>query len=224
MFNNTANEYNWPPWQVSGSYYEVCNCEAPCSCRRKDGKPGTGSQFATCDFALSWLIRDGHFGDHDLRNFRVALAGRWDNAEQGRPGGPAHPWHVILYVDDRATPEQQSALANIFLGRAGGTPLENYAKAIDEVYSVQSARIELDHTRGREWLRIGEAVQASTAREFRTAEAITCGIPGHDKPGQELVAALMHVDDGPLCWTFTGRCGFSTDFDFRATADASSSN
>ena len=61
------------------------------------------------------MIQDGHFGAVDLRGLRVALAGRYDNREPGKP------WRVILYVDDQARPEQFTVLTNIFLGRAGGT-------------------------------------------------------------------------------------------------------
>jgi len=205
-------------WQVRGSYYEVCNCEAPCPCRRQGGRPGTGAQFETCDFALSWMIHQGYFGLVDLQGLRVALAGRFDNNEPAKHGGARHPWHVILYVDERATPEQHSALADIFLGRAGGTPFENYAKAIGEVYAIKPARIELDHTPGKERLRVGESIWAATARAFPTAEPMTCGIPGHDRPGMELVATLMRVEDAPFHWAVSGRCGFSTDFEFRSAA------
>lgn len=206
-----------PAWQVRGSYYEVCNCDAPCPCRRQGGRPGTGSQFETCDFALSWIIHQGHFGATNLEGLRVALAGRYDNHEIARDTGARHPWHVILYVDERATPAQQSALSDIFLGRAGGTSFENYAKAIGEVHAVKPARIELDHTPGRESLRVGQSVWAATARTFPTAETMTCGIPGHDRPGMEVVATLMRVEDEPFHWAVSGRCGFSTDFEFRST-------
>jgi hypothetical protein len=206
-----------PAWQVRGSYYEVCNCDAPCPCRRQGGRPGTGSQFETCDFALSWIIHQGHFGATNLEGLRVALAGRYDNHEIARDTGARHPWHVILYVDERATPAQQSALSDIFLGRAGGTSFENYAKAIGEVHAVKPARIELDHTPGRESLRVGQSVWAATARTFPTAETMTCGIPGHDRPGMEGVATLMRVEDEPFHWAVSGRCGFSTDFEFRST-------
>ena len=42
------------PWAVSGSYYEVCNCEAICPCRRHGARKGGRSTYGTCDFALSW--------------------------------------------------------------------------------------------------------------------------------------------------------------------------
>jgi len=156
------------------------------------------------------MIQEGHFGAADLRGLHVALAGRYDNRESDKP------WRVILYVDDSALPEQRTALTDIFLGRAGGMTFENYAQRIGEVYAIRPARIELDHTPGRERLRIGETIWAGTARTFRVDEAVTCGIPGHHRPGQELVATLMRVEDEPFHWTVSGRCGFSTDFEFQS--------
>jgi hypothetical protein len=107
-------------------------------------------------------------------------------------------------------------LEYIFLGHVGGTSAHNYARNIIEVYAVKPARIELDHTPGRERLRIGELVDAATARPFVTAEPMSCGIPGHDRPGRELVASHLRVSDGALHWMLEGRCGFATDFDFRS--------
>src|SRR5690242_8635119 len=102
---SSTTSHNTPAWRVRGSYFEVCNCEAPCSCRRHGGKPGFGPQFDTCDFALSWIVEDGHFESTSLQGLRVALAGGYKTRETGKP------WRVILYVDDRALPEQQAVLA-----------------------------------------------------------------------------------------------------------------
>ena len=136
------------------------------------------------------------------------MAGRWDDADP--------PWHVILYVDERATEDQRHALEDIFLGRAGGTVARNYAQAIGEVHAVRPARIELDHTRGHERLRIGAFVDAATAHPKVVDAPVSCGIPGHDHPGQELVATHMRVADGALQWMVEGRCGFATEFDYRS--------
>jgi len=195
-------------WRVAGSYFEVCNCDAPCACRRIGDRPGGKFPYETCDFALSWRIADGHFGATTLNDLNVAMAGRWDDAKP--------PWHVILYVDERASPDQQRSLENIFLGRAGGTSFRNYAQAIGDVHAVKAAKIELDHTRGREWLRIGELVDAATAQTLELDLPVSCGIPGHDHPGQEVVASHMRVTDPPLQWIVDGRCGFATDFDYRS--------
>jgi hypothetical protein len=47
-------------------------------------------------------------------------------------------------------------------------------------------------------------------------EPVSCGIPGHDRPGQELRADLFRVHDEPLVWEVTGRCAFATDFTYRS--------
>lgn len=43
---------------------------------------------------------------------------------------PNSPWSVSLFVDDRADATQYAALVDIFLGRAGGGTLENFAAAL----------------------------------------------------------------------------------------------
>src|SRR5262245_40019076 len=126
-----------PTWSVAGSYYEVCNCEAVCPCRRSAGRPTGQPMYENCDFALSWWIKEGHAGAIDLAGLKVVMAGRWENKT-------ANPWRVILYVDERATPAQKDVLTSIFLGRAGGHPGRSFGSNIVQVYAVRSARIELD--------------------------------------------------------------------------------
>ena len=198
------------PWTISGSYYEVCNCEAICPCRRQGAKQGGDSTYDTCDFALSWHISAGHAGTIDLTNLAVVLAGSYSDAEAGSP------WRVILYVDAQGSPEQQQALTDIYLGRAGGTTLRNFAFAIGEVYAVRSARIALSHVSNHEQITVERYVTATTAQPVLSDEAVSCGIPGHDQPGQEIIAADFQVNDGSLQWHVQGRCGFATSFAFRS--------
>lgn len=209
-------------WQVAGSYYEVCNCEAICPCRRQGDKLGGRSTYDTCDFALSWFIREGQADGLDLAGLRVALAGSYDNAESPPPGSaiPDPPWHVVLYVDERATSEQQRMLADIFLGRAGGTALSNYACVIGEVFAVKPARIELDHTANREVIRVGSYISAATDHPVVSDTSVSCGIPGHDHPGQEVVTGPVRIADADANFDFgwQGRCGFATSFAFRSDA------
>jgi len=200
------------PWKVTGSYYEVCNCEAICPCRRQGDRPGGRSTYGICTFALSWYIREGRCGRIDLTDQSVVLVGRYDDDE------PGAPWRVILYVDERARPDQHDALAAIFLGRLGGATLRNFAVAIGEVYAVRQARITLDHRRDRERMRAGDFVVARTATPVHSDVAVSCGIPGHDQPGREIVAELFRVEDPLLQWEVTGRCGFATDFAYAADA------
>jgi hypothetical protein len=195
-------------WHVSGSYFEACNCDAICPCRRQGGqKLTTGSTYGVCSFALSWRILDGAFGSLDLSGLAAVLAGSYRDDEPGKP------WRVFLYVDERANAAQQQALADIFTGRAGGTALKNYAAVIGEVYAVKPAHIELDHRPKRWSIRAGDYVVVRGATPVASPLGeVSCGIPGHDHPGEEVRTELMRVDDPPLGWEVVGRCGFASDF------------
>ena len=48
-------------WSVSGSYYESCNCEAVCPCRRLNGKPG-GVGLAGRQVVMAGLYSDAEPG------------------------------------------------------------------------------------------------------------------------------------------------------------------
>ena len=49
-------------WRISGTYLEVCNCEAICPCRRIGGVTGGRSTYGECTGALSWAFTEGGVG------------------------------------------------------------------------------------------------------------------------------------------------------------------
>jgi hypothetical protein len=63
-------------WHLRGSYFESCNCDAICPCRRIGGVAGGRSTHGVCLGALSWLVEAGRFGDTDLDGLGVVLAFR----------------------------------------------------------------------------------------------------------------------------------------------------
>lgn len=198
-------------WRVSGTYFEACNCDAICPCRRQGGqKLTTGSTYGVCDFALSWRIVKGEHGLIPLSGLAVVLAGSYSDHEEGKP------WRVCLYVDEAATDVQHAAVTQIFLGRAGGTAFRNYAKAIGEVYAVRRAAISLEHAPRRWFMRAGDHVVVRGGTPVPSHLAVSCGIPGHDHPGEELQAEVMEVEDGTLRWEVHGRCGFAADFAYES--------
>jgi hypothetical protein len=198
-------------WRVSGTYFEACNCDAICPCRRQGGQKLTsGSTYGVCDFALSWRIVDGHRGEVPLAGHTVVMAGSYSDSEAGKP------WRVCLYIDEAASSDQFTALEEIFLGRAGGTSLRNFAARIVEVYEVRRASISLEHARRRWFIRAADYVAVRSVTPVPSELAVTCGIPGHDQPGEEVQTETMCVDDGALRWEVHGRCGFASDFDYRS--------
>lgn len=197
-------------WLVEGSYFEACSCLPICPCRQVGGRGGGRSTFGVCDFALSWWITRGYSGEVDLTDRKVVMVGRYDDDE------PGSPWTVALLIDDEASAVQQNALADIFLGHAGGTPKRNYSPAIQNVASVGTAVVRLDHNR-RHWrICVEGRVDVAADAEVDSDEPVACGIPGLDQPGQEVRATTLRADVEPLVWQWSDRCGFATSFAYRA--------
>jgi hypothetical protein len=195
-------------WRVAGSYFEACNCEAICPCRTVGGRPGGRSTEGVCQFVLSWRVTDGRGGDVRLDGLDVVMAGYYDDDEDGSP------WRVALFVDERASDDQAEWLRRIFAGEAGGGTMDNYAGAIGRVVSVRRARIDLDHRSGEWSIEVGDHVTVRATEPVASDEPVACGIPGLERPGQEVRAEVMRVSEPPLNWETVGRCGFATDFDY----------
>ena len=193
-------------WALSGPYFEACTCEAICPCRRVGGALGGRSTYGICDFALGWTIAHGHSDEIDLSGLEVVMAGSYDDDE------PDSPWRVSLYVDEGASDAQHAALEAIFLGRAGGTTLKNFARNIGDVYAVHRAGITIDHTPDRRSIAAGGWVEVRERAPVATDATVSCAIPGHDHPGTEVVAERLAVDDAPLHFDVSGRCGFASDY------------
>lgn len=199
-------------WRVTGTYFESCNCDAICPCRRTDGAEGGRSTHGLCDFALSWWIKEGRHGGTVLDGLTTVMVGSYTDRQEWTP------WRVALLVDDRASSEARAVLADIFLGRAGGTPMANFTGAIGEVLSVRPATIRLDHRRGHERIDVGPAVEVEAGDAASENAAVSCGIPGHDRPGTEVHAKVLAVDESALKFRYSGVCGFTTSFDYRSGA------
>ena len=190
-------------YRIEGSYYEACNCEAICPCRQQNGVADGLSTYGNCDFLLSWHIAKGQAGGIDLSGLAVGIAGHYDDNE------PGSPWSVTIYVGENATDDQFESLSEIFRGDAGGNMY--FTGNFANIRGPKRAHIVLDHSAGEERIQIGEIAGAEAVRNVAFDGTVSCGISGHDHPGQESVSSL-YCDDGPLKWQYKERCGFATDF------------
>jgi hypothetical protein len=197
-------------WHIRGSYFESCNCDPICPCRRVDDIPGGRSTHGVCVGVLSWLIDEGHATGTDLAGLTVALATRYYDDE------PGSPWSWILYLDEGASEEQLAALEGIYTGRLGGDAQTHFPWAWkeSELLAVRPVAIELDHTRRRQWVRIRDHVTVQIRDRHPGPQTVTCVIPGHDREGEELVTDELLVRDGPLTFFYSGTCGYASDFDY----------
>jgi hypothetical protein len=163
-----------------------------------------------CQFAIGWKVDAGHFGELDLSDRRVVMVGYWDEDERGTP------WRVGVYVDDGADHNQRELLAGIVTGRHGGTPARQYAPAISEVVFVEPAVVELDYEPGKQRIEVRDHVEARAAARYETDSTVTCGVPGHDRKGYEVIMDVLKVKSAAFDFAFGGRCGFAASFDYRS--------
>jgi hypothetical protein len=198
------------PWRISGTYLEACNCEAICPCRRIGGRQGGRSTEGICLGSLSWQIDAGHAGEVELGGLRAVLANRYDDDE------PGSPWSFVLYLDERGDAPQREALEGIFLGRLGGTPEVQFPWVWkpSTLLAVRPVAIDIDHTPGRGWFRAGSEVSVRVREPVADQEPVTCVIPGHHRSGREVVADLLRVEDGPLQFELSGKCGYEATFEY----------
>ena len=117
-------------WEISGTYFESCNCEIACLCVFLSA-PTTGD----CTVLIAWHIDSGSFGQANLNGLNVALAAY-------SPGTMTDwDWKVAFYIDERANQAQQEALTQIFGGQSGGH-FALLAGFIGEVLGVNTAAID----------------------------------------------------------------------------------
>ncbi|MCP4330946.1 MAG: DUF1326 domain-containing protein [Alphaproteobacteria bacterium] len=97
-------------WRIAGDWWDLCNCAVGCPCNF-----GSDPTHGYCEAVLTWLIRQGNFGELSLDGGLAAVLVvhfEGNALEKNREFG--------FLIDDRANPEQRDALEAIFTGKAGG--------------------------------------------------------------------------------------------------------
>ena len=160
-------------YQLEGRLLEVCSCDVLCPCwvgRDPDG--------GTCDAAFAWHIDRGTIQGIDVSDLTVALSAHIPG--NILKGG----WQALVYVDDKATRQQQDALLAAFTGKLGGQ-LADTASLFGEVVGIERVPITCTVEEGKGTLTIGERVDAEvaplkgpTGETTRLHESILWTVPG----------------------------------------------
>ncbi len=123
-------------WQLSGDYFENCNCNVVCPCLVSPSAPLTSppSQ-GMCDVALAFHIDKGMYGKVALDGLNVVVVAH-------TPGimGDGN-WTLAAYVDERADEQQTAALGAIFGGAEGG-PIAAFAPLVGKHLGVKKVAIK----------------------------------------------------------------------------------
>ena len=197
-------------YRVRGAYFESCNCEAICPCRMVGGVMGGRSTYGVCHGVLVWRVDEGSVGDVDVAGLLTALVVEYDDDE------PGSPWTVLLHVDDRADEDQHGALAQVFLGGAGGAHVSRlpWIRKARHLVGVRSSPIELVPEGDGYRLAVGESVRLRATTRVPTEAPVACGISGYDRAGHELYADELVVEDEKFAWSLSGNCAYESDFDY----------
>lgn len=135
-------------YQLEGSLLEVCNCEVLCPCWI-----GEDPDHGSCESSLAYHFEKGTIDGVDVAGLTLGAA-------VFIPGNVLDGnWRQCIFIDERATPEQEAALLGVFRGDKGG-PIADLARLIGEVVEIRRVPIAFMVAEGKGTLRIGETVHA----------------------------------------------------------------
>jgi len=136
---------------LEGKLLEVCDCNVLCPCWI-----GEDADNGTCDTVLAYHIEKGKIDGTDVSGLTIGLLAHIPgNILQGN-------WRMAVFVDDKASPQQQEAILNAWTGKLGG-PLADMAKLVGEVVAVERAPISFSVETGEGRLSIGTVAEATMA-------------------------------------------------------------
>jgi hypothetical protein len=195
-------------WSLKGTYFESCNCETACPCLFLS-PPTQGD----CTVLLGWHIDKGSDDKVDLSGLNVAFAvyspGKMDVVK----------WKVAVYVDDRATAEQEQSLVKIFGGQAGGHP-ERLATHVDKILGVSKAPIDFKMTGKSFQLKVGsvaeveiEAITGQNGGDVMVEGHPLAIAPGY--AGRLARSKKLEYHDHGFNWSLTNRNGISSPFEYK---------
>src|SRR5271169_5881840 len=108
-------------YHLEGQLLEVCDCGVLCPCW-----VGEDPDNGTCDSVVAYHVEKGTINEVDVSGLSlVVMVHIPGNILQGN-------WRAAVFVDDRATPEQEQGLLAVWTGQLGG-PVADIAKLIGEV-------------------------------------------------------------------------------------------
>lgn len=138
-------------YDVEGDLLEVCDCGILCPCW-----VGEDADNGTCEAIVAYRVAKGTINGLGVGGLNLAIMVHIPgNILQGN-------WKVAVFVDERATKEQEEALLSVWTGKLGG-PVADFAKLIGEVVSVQRAPITFDVVEGQGTLKVAGYADAAMA-------------------------------------------------------------
>ena len=153
-------------WQLSGDYFETCNCDFLCPCAPSNlAAPPT---LGDCKAVMVFHINEGRHGDTPLDDLTFVVV-------IYTPGAMIEGnWTVGLIVDERASAEQEEAITAIVSGKEGG-PLAITSRLVTNFAGVERKPIHFEKN----------GMTCSVSIPGMVDQAVE-GMPSRSKPGEPL--------------------------------------
>lgn len=198
-------------YSMDGTLLEACSCAAPCPCWIGDDPDG-----GTCDAFIAYHVDRGQVRGVDVSGLSLVLVNQI-------PGNVlAGNWRTVIYVDDKATPEQQQALLDAFGGKLGGAPAQ-FAGLISEIVAVHPVPIEHMVEGGKGTIRVGQVVYSEMApytdaqgRATSLHESVFSTIPGSPAYVSKASTHQVNIPEHGMTWELTNRNAVQGGFHFEA--------
>jgi hypothetical protein len=142
-------------YQLKGTLLEACTCDVLCPCWI-----GEDPDAGTCQSIMAYHLDSGTIDGVDVSGLTLA-------AVVFIPGNVlAGNWKQAVFVDDRATDQQEQALLAAFGGALGG-PLGDLAQLVGERLSVTRAPISHEIEEGKGAIRVGGDAAVAEMEPYR---------------------------------------------------------
>jgi hypothetical protein len=172
------------PYRLKLHHIECCNCSHGCNCQFS-GMTDSGP----CEFMFGFEVIEGKYGSVSLKGARFVVGGKYP--------GPIHEGRgdVVVFIDEKASPEQVDAIATILTGQAGGMPWEALAGTVGTLEGPIRKPIEMTVNGNRSGFRIPGIVEM---RQTPIKDAVS---------GNEKEIHIVYPnggflwDDGSICTT-----------------------
>ena len=202
-------------WSIKGSYFETCSCELMCPCNLSFDH---GATYDYCRVTLVFHIREGEVEGTDVGGVKLAVIA--DTPKVMTEGN----WKLGVFVDERASEEQQQAILDAYDGKLGG-PLADLAGLIGETLGVERAAISHEVRDGKGTLTIGDVVH-SEMHPFTGADGSTTTLRDSlfsTVPGSPAYVAVadkheVRLPQYGMEWSLDGRNAIQADYRIRHTA------
>jgi hypothetical protein len=194
-------------WQLEGTYFESCSCDAVCPC--------TWSAFTAkatldrCRALLAYHVDSGDIDGVDVSGLSFALF--LDTPQVMSEGN----WRVGVYLDEAATDSQAERLGEVLSGQLGGPPAM-LGPLIGEMLGVEKAPITYTDGGRNHHVRIGDAVDVGVEDFVAPGAEEPVRLANVFHPSNTTLtvapAAAARLSTFGLDWGREGQSGFSAPF------------